>query len=113
VLNDCFTTYIILILNFSSFIPCSCGGILEKLGWTEHLIFNFFLQVVVVCCFINVTKGIITISSSSIKCAFVVLFLSSEDTMQKQNPFIRRFTPNVASRTLTKLKFMDFTCWTI
>jgi uncharacterized membrane protein YphA (DoxX/SURF4 family) len=35
-----FTTYIIIILNFSSFIPCSCGGILEKLGWTEHLIFN-------------------------------------------------------------------------
>ncbi len=37
-----FTTYIILILNFSSFIPCSCGGILEKLGWTKHLIFNLF-----------------------------------------------------------------------
>ena len=37
-----FTTYIILILNFSSFIPCSCGGILEKLGWNEHLIFNLF-----------------------------------------------------------------------
>ena len=35
-----FTTYIIIILNFSDFIPCSCGGVLEKLGWTEHLIFN-------------------------------------------------------------------------
>lgn len=35
-----FTAYIGAILNFSSFIPCSCGGILEKLGWTEHLIFN-------------------------------------------------------------------------
>ncbi len=35
-----FTTYIIVILNFSSNIPCSCGGVLEKLGWTEHLIFN-------------------------------------------------------------------------
>ena len=34
------TTYIITILNFSDHIPCSCGGILEKLGWTEHLIFN-------------------------------------------------------------------------
>ncbi len=37
-----FTTYIFLILTFSDFIPCSCGGILEKLGWTEHLIFNMF-----------------------------------------------------------------------
>lgn len=35
-----FTTYIIIILNYSSFVPCSCGGVLEKLGWTEHLIFN-------------------------------------------------------------------------
>lgn len=35
-----FTTYIVIILNFSEFIPCSCGGILEKLGWTEHFIFN-------------------------------------------------------------------------
>lgn len=35
-----FTVYIYLILNYSDFIPCSCGGIIEKLGWTEHLIFN-------------------------------------------------------------------------
>ncbi|AXP80868.1 Methylamine utilization protein MauE [Mariniflexile rhizosphaerae] len=35
-----FTTYIFIILNFSNDIPCSCGGVLEKLGWTEHLIFN-------------------------------------------------------------------------
>ena len=35
-----FTAYIIAILNFSSYIPCSCGGVLENLGWQEHLIFN-------------------------------------------------------------------------
>jgi uncharacterized membrane protein YphA (DoxX/SURF4 family) len=35
-----FTTYIIIILNFSDHVPCACGGVLEKLGWTEHLIFN-------------------------------------------------------------------------
>ena len=35
-----FTTYIVIILNFTSFTPCSCGGVLESLGWTEHLIFN-------------------------------------------------------------------------
>lgn len=35
-----FTTYIIVILNFSDYVPCSCGGVLEKMGWTEHLIFN-------------------------------------------------------------------------
>lgn len=35
-----FTTYIIIILNFSDFIPCSCGGVLEKLSWTEHMLLN-------------------------------------------------------------------------
>jgi uncharacterized membrane protein YphA (DoxX/SURF4 family) len=35
-----FTSYIIAILNFSENIPCSCGGVLSQLGWTEHLIFN-------------------------------------------------------------------------
>lgn len=35
-----FTAYIIIILNFADHVPCSCGGVLEKLGWTEHLIFN-------------------------------------------------------------------------
>lgn len=35
-----FSAYIIAITQFSDYVPCSCGGILEKLGWTEHLIFN-------------------------------------------------------------------------
>lgn len=35
-----FTTYIFLILKFSPFIPCACGGILDSMGWAEHLIFN-------------------------------------------------------------------------
>ena len=35
-----FSVYIFLILNFSPYVPCSCGGILEKMGWEEHLIFN-------------------------------------------------------------------------
>ena len=35
-----FTAYIIAILQFSDSIPCSCGGVLEAMGWTEHLIFN-------------------------------------------------------------------------
>lgn len=35
-----FSVYILVILNWSSFIPCSCGGILSEMGWTEHLVFN-------------------------------------------------------------------------
>ncbi|WP_177765319.1 MauE/DoxX family redox-associated membrane protein [Flavobacterium sp. I3-2] len=43
-----FTVYIYLILNYSPFVPCSCGGVLEKMGWTEHLWFNLGVCVVAV-----------------------------------------------------------------
>lgn len=43
-----FSGYIIAILNFSDFVPCSCGGILEKLGWTEHLTFNIAIMVLAI-----------------------------------------------------------------
>lgn len=35
-----FTFYIAAILQFSQHIPCSCGGVLEFLGWKAHLVFN-------------------------------------------------------------------------
>ena len=38
-----FTTYIFLILNASEYIPCSCGGVLENMGWSEHLVLNLIL----------------------------------------------------------------------
>lgn len=43
-----FTVYIIAVLNFSSHVPCSCGGILEKLGWTEHILFNLVFVVMAI-----------------------------------------------------------------
>lgn len=35
-----FTTYIVLASRFSDYVPCTCGGIIENLSWTGHLIFN-------------------------------------------------------------------------
>lgn len=35
-----FTVYIFFILNFSYYIPCSCGGVIQNLTWTQHLIVN-------------------------------------------------------------------------
>src|ERR1700753_2839845 len=35
-----FTAYIIAILRFSDYIPCSFGGILQDMNWNQHLIFN-------------------------------------------------------------------------
>jgi len=41
-----FSIYIIVIkLNYFGFIPCSCGGILRSLNWTQHLLFNSFFLI--------------------------------------------------------------------
>lgn len=43
-----FTGYIVLVkMNVYHRIPCSCGGVLRSLNWTQHLIFN--------ACFIVIT----------------------------------------------------------
>jgi len=97
-----FTVYIYLILNYSEFVPCSCGGILEKMGWTEHLIFN-------VCCVILAFSALVfiekegsipwrrTAALSSLILVIsgggmVALFLSSEYMMKRENNFTRRFS---------------------
>lgn len=51
-----FTLYIIGIFTVASHIPCSCGGILESLTWTDHLIFN------IVFVFIS-ASGVVLINS--------------------------------------------------
>ncbi|KMQ65273.1 hypothetical protein ACM39_16450 [Chryseobacterium sp. FH2] len=35
-----FTVYIDLLLRTSKNLPCSCGGLLEKMSWHQHLYFN-------------------------------------------------------------------------
>ncbi len=103
-----FTVYIYLILNYSPFVPCSCGGILEKMGWTEHLWFNIIITLlaIVITLHNNLNKrtillitGTLIISTSVI----VLLFISSEHFMKKENPFTRRFLPH----HIDKAEYMD------
>jgi hypothetical protein len=35
-----FSSYIYLMLHYSYYLPCSCGGILSTLDWTSHFWFN-------------------------------------------------------------------------
>jgi uncharacterized membrane protein YphA (DoxX/SURF4 family) len=35
-----FTGYIWLMLNYAYDLPCSCGGIISKMSWDDHLKFN-------------------------------------------------------------------------
>ena len=103
VLMSMFTAYIVIILHFSYFVPCSCGGILEKLGWTEHLIFNIaFLILAIVAILLYGINNSILLRLSILVLGSVLLitglFLFSEDIMQKENPFIRRFPQATAAK---------------
>ncbi|OQP63531.1 hypothetical protein A3860_24640 [Niastella vici] len=43
VLMSAFTIYTIVILMHAfKYIPCSCGGVIRKLTWPQHLFFNLF-----------------------------------------------------------------------
>lgn len=92
-----FTTYIVAILNFSANIPCSCGGILESMGWKAHLIFNI---VITILCFIavlilspNWTDALLNLAMIIIVGSALMtgLYILSEHLMHKENPFVRRF----------------------
>jgi hypothetical protein len=96
-----FTVYIYIILNYSDFVPCSCGGIIEKLSWTQHMIFNIVFALMALITIIITEKekgtmaGIVTLKTilpSLLSVGVVVgLFLSSEHIIKKENNFIRRF----------------------
>lgn len=62
-----FTVYIYIILNYSDNIPCSCGGILENLGWSEHMVFN------VLCSAIALAAIVISTKARNIRLSAVIL----------------------------------------
>jgi hypothetical protein len=35
-----FTGYIFIMLRYSPYLPCSCGGVLSEMTWKQHLVFN-------------------------------------------------------------------------
>lgn len=108
-----FTTYIIIILNYSPFIPCSCGGILTNMNWNQHLIFNttvtFLAPVGIVLCQTPFDKSkqskylnyqfcvkhayVLQILCITILCAFsvILLFIFSEKEIHRNNAFVRRY----------------------
>ncbi len=96
-----FTVYIYLILNYSDFVPCSCGGIIEQLSWREHLVFNLAFALLAQLAIVLTEKekrtrvSLVILKSllpSLVAAGLVVgLFLSSEQIIKKENNFIRRF----------------------
>jgi hypothetical protein len=41
-----FTGYIYIMLHFSYYVPCSCGGVLSMMSWEQHLTFNLFFTLI-------------------------------------------------------------------
>ncbi|MCC2590311.1 MauE/DoxX family redox-associated membrane protein [Chryseobacterium sp. MFBS3-17] len=102
-----FTVYIYLILNYADNIPCSCGGVLEKMTWSQHFIFNliFVLLGIIAIALNNARKiaiktTVLKLSSSIIlPILLVVMLFSSSDYMsKKENPFIRKFIPHAIEK---------------
>lgn len=96
-----FTVYIYLILNYSEFVPCSCGGILEKMDWNTHLIFNLICILIAVVAILIVslyqkttrTKISLCLLLSAFLCiaGMFILYQQSENIVKKDNGFQRRF----------------------
>lgn len=109
-----FTTYIYIMLYHSAFLPCSCGGILEKMSWQEHFYFNlvFCILAGIAILFSGestsnyklhslITYKLIFLSVSSIfsVCVVVFLYIRSEHIIHKENNFVRRYVPHLYQKS--------------
>lgn len=101
-----FTAYIFIILNYTSFVPCSCGGVLEKLDWKSHMFFNLFfvcLSVLGILLHVDIKNvnyhfiksrkitGLFFITTLSSVGIVSILFMLSENIMHYHNKLTRRF----------------------
>jgi uncharacterized membrane protein YphA (DoxX/SURF4 family) len=111
ILMSFFTVYIFIILNFTSNIPCSCGGILEKMTWKVHLIFNIISLILAGLALLffdpngRRTKfrlGAIFVSAAGI---LALLNISSQYLIHKENPFIRKFVHMSCNKVSTAVLY--------
>lgn len=117
-----FSSYIFIILNYSPYIPCSCGGILEKMGWKEHLIFNLaFVVAAVIALFVaNPVKPMVAsklpyyiaarlLALTTISCGLVtILYIKSDELLHTKNGFVRYVPPAPKQAYEAELKFNSY-----
>ena len=47
ILMMAFTIYTVAVLSHAfKYVPCSCGGVIKKLTWPQHLVFNLFFDAI-------------------------------------------------------------------
>jgi putative oxidoreductase len=73
VLMALFTIYTgSILLHFFNYVPCSCGGVIRKLTWGQHLVFNlFFVGLSITGIILQYRKRFLTISINKTKKSFV------------------------------------------
>ena len=118
-LMSAFTGYVFMIWQFSPNVPCSCGGILNNLGWEEHIYFNlFFLLLALAALFttptalndkrkintrkFKVTFILISLVGSIAMLAMGMTFIKKESLLVDKT-FTRRYQPH----KLKKLRAID------
>lgn len=98
-----FSFYIVMILKFSPYVPCSCGGVLEDMTWSQHLVFNiaFVLMAIPPLWYLQQARlekqtvfrfaltcfGLLIITAA----VNILCFVYTENKIVNDNPFIRRF----------------------
>jgi putative oxidoreductase len=60
-----------ILLHFFKYVPCSCGGVIRKLTWTQHMIFNIFFVLLSVAGIVLQTRKFKSNLYSSLKRIFV------------------------------------------
>ncbi|MFC6095696.1 MauE/DoxX family redox-associated membrane protein [Flavobacterium qiangtangense] len=109
-----FTAYIFIILNYSTYVPCACGGVLEKMNWQQHFVFNLlFVFMGAVAITINSLKwhtfAVVFGCMVSGSLSMYLLYTISETAMKYQNSFVRRFPPHLVDPLNTaELKFNSY-----
>jgi len=59
ILMALFTLYIgAILLNFFGRIPCSCGGVIQKLDWPQHLIFNIIFLTIAISGYLSARQPV-------------------------------------------------------
>lgn len=110
-----FTAYIYLIMNHASHVPCSCGGLLDDMGWTAHFYFNLaFMALASVALALDWRRAaaplpkrkryylaVLALGLCTSVGATAALFVISERTVHYENRFQRRY-PHPAATEVAK-----------
>ncbi len=106
-----FSIYIFILLVSNEERPCSCGGVLSMLGWTEHFIFNCIFTLLAFTAILLHPRTPTTIKSLSVTTLMCIgimigLYIYSNIT-PKKNRVKRSFLKNVIGNQLGAFKISN------